>query len=233
MKLLVGIDTETTTAHPETAELLQIGAAAFHVDTGVINVIMNALCRPTSNEIPEDASNIHGIYMEQLIYKPYDQMVAWQLGLMLKDIVSETTPCLVTYNGESFDLPILHRYGILTDIPHIDVYRIVQRQLWPHGLKLTEVYESYVGQELDEAHDAVPDILATIAILNKFRLESKMSIEEVVNWLREPIILTICPFGKHKGIPFSDIPRGYLRWCKENWGNPSPDLAHTLDFYLQ
>lgn len=233
MKLLIGLDTETTSANPETAELLQIGAAAFYLDTGVTNIVMNTLCKPSSNEIPSEASDIHGIHMEHLVYKPYDKIVAWQLSLILKDIADETPFCLVTYNGETFDLPILQRYDILTDMPHIDVYRIVQRRLWSYGLKLTEVYENYIGQDLDEAHDAVPDILATIAILRKFMHDNSMTLQDVVEWLQDPIVLETCPFGKHKGKSFNDIPKGYLRWCKENWTNPSPDLAHTLDFYLQ
>lgn len=233
MKLLVGIDTETTTASPETAELLQIGAAVLHVDTGIIDIVMNVHCKPRSNEIPEDASNIHGIYMEQLVYKPYDVMASWQLDLLLKDIADGAGVCLVTYNGKSFDLPVLQRYGIMPNMPHIDVYHIVQRRLWQHGLKLTEVYESYLGVDLDEAHDAIPDIMATLAILRRFMAEVGWTAEQVIQWLETPIVLDVCPFGKHKGTAFQDIPKGYLRWCRENWDNPSPDLAHTLDFYLQ
>jgi len=37
------------------------------------------------------------------------------------------------------------------------------------------------------------------------------------------------PFGKHKGVPISDVPRDYLVWCAENITSSGPWLMVTAE----
>lgn len=225
---LIGIDTETTSPKPATAEILQIGMVQSDV-CGNAQVIFNMKCRPTSGVVPDEASQVHGIYMDELKYQPLDIYAAYSAGLMLEDIDEMV---MVTYNGESYDLPILQRYGANTDYPHIDVFRLVQRELFPHGLKLGEVLEGYVGEKLEGAHDAIPDVFATIRILTTYLYRTGKTVHQVVGELAKPIELETCYFGKHQGVPFRKVPKGYLRWVRDNWSDMSADLEHTLELIL-
>lgn len=87
------------------------------------------------------------------------------------------THCL-TYNGEWFDYVVLkhqlERYGLSTAFPwppcHIDLMK--QGADWyekagKRGIKrptLGELYEVVMGRELENAHDALADIMATVEI---------------------------------------------------------------------
>lgn len=232
--LLIGLDTETTGTDPATAELLQLGMVSHSTRSGKSHVVMNQRCRPSSGKIPAEASEIHGIYMTDVEHQPSDWHVCWLLQLAFKDILEdESDVCLVTYNGEHYDVPVIERYRVDVKMPHIDVYRLVQRHLWEHGLKLGEVYQNYVGKELDGAHDAIHDVHATLAILCKYLEETGKRTMQVVEELAKPALLPQMYFGKHQGTPFHKIPRGYLRWMKENLTHPSMDLSYTIDYYLE
>lgn len=231
-KTLVGLDLETTHATPGLAEIIQIGAVMSSPDTWDMEVLFNQKSRPKSGEISHEATAIHGVAMEHLKYAPMDIMSVTSftslVHLGLKNVV------LVTYNGEHYDLPILRRYGASLNFPHIDVFRIVQRTegLFKHGLKLSEVHNGALGEPLEGAHDAIPDIIGTLNILRWFMETNNLSLEGVTEWINTPRVLDVCYFGKHARKPFSEVPTGYLRWVKDNWDTLSPDMALTLERYL-
>ena len=122
--ILVALDTETTDKYPSTAEIVQI-AAVGSTAKGDKDVLYNGLCCPSSGEISVEASEIHGYYIEDLKQYPCDLYASWYLEQLLKDMQAEATMILVTYNGESYDLPILKRYGVKSYTHHIDLYRLV------------------------------------------------------------------------------------------------------------
>ena len=138
---------------------------------------------------------------------------------------------IVTYNGETYDMPILSRYGFDLGLPHIDVYRIVQRTpaLFKHGLKLGDVHEGLFQEPLDGAHDAIPDVAGTLRVMNYCMELLEMTAEELHAWLEIPQVLEICYFGKHVGKKFSSIPAGYLRWIRDSWDDIPVDLMATIN----
>jgi len=230
-KTLVGFDTETNGKDPKIAEILQIGAITTDSAEWDLNILFNQKSFPTSGKIDQGASDVHGIYLEDLKFQPSDAVSATTFTAMLVSMQEAGLDLMmVTYNGEAYDMPILKRYGFDLGLPHIDVYRVVQRTeaLFKHGLKLGAVHEGVFQEPLDGAHDAVPDVAATLRLMKYCMELLAMTAEEMHAWLEIPQALEVCYFGKHAGTPFAKIPRGYLRWVKENWTDLSPDMAATL-----
>lgn len=236
-KTLVGFDTETTGKDPKTAEVLQIGAVVTNPNNWDTQILYNQKSRPSSGVIDPEASEVHGVYMEQLQFQPSDETNIFTFSALL-DSMQEAlgNVVVVSYNGEFYDLPILRR-GEGPDFvyPHIDVFRIVQRvdALFKHGLTLSDVYAGVFQETLEGAHDAVPDVKATIRLLQYIMELLDQDIEGLLLWMEEPVVLEKVYFGKHVGKLFKAVPRGYLRWIKEEWDDIQPDLALTIDHYVK
>ena len=234
-KTLVGFDLETNGIDTKTAEILQIGAITADPVEWDLNILFNQKSYPTSGKIEQSASDVHGIYLADLKFQPSDHIsCATFVATLVSMQEAGLDLMLVTYNGETYDIPIIKRYGFGLVIPHIDVYRIVQRtpELFKHGLKLRDVHEGVFQKPLDGAHDAVPDVTATLRLMKHCMELLSMTAEEIFMWLAKPQVLEICYFGKHAGKPFGAIPRGYLRWVKDNWTDLSPDMAATLEKHI-
>jgi len=230
-KTLVGFDTETNGKDPKIAEILQIGAITTDSVEWDLNILFNQKSYPTSGKIEQEASTVHGIYLADLKFQPSDAISSTTfIATLISMQEAGLDLMMVTYNGETYDMPILARYGFDLDIPHIDVYRIVQRTqaLFKHGLKLGNVHEGVFQEPLDGAHDAIPDVAATLRLMKHCMELLDMTVEEIHAWLAVPQVLEVCYFGKHAGTPFSEVPWGYLQWIKENWTDLSPDMVATL-----
>lgn len=233
-KTLVGFDLETNGKDPLVAEILQLGAITTDSEEWDLNILFNQKSFPTSGKIEEEASFVHGIYLQDLVYQPSDAISATTfIAALISMREAGLNLMMVTYNGETYDLPILKRYGFDLDIPHIDVYRIVQRTpaLFKHGLKLGDVHEGVFQEPLDGAHDAIPDVAATLRLMKYCMELLDMTAEEIHAWLAVPQVLEVCYFGKHAGTLFKDIPSGYLGWIKKKWTDIPPDLMATIDEY--
>jgi DNA polymerase III epsilon subunit-like protein len=233
--LLLGLDTETTGIDIKTCEVVQLGAVIMTPDTFDKNIFYNCMAFPDSGEIPESASDVHGIYIRDVLSSPCDDIVCQNFSASVKILQQKFTVIAVTYNGESYDMPLLARYGFGEGLLHIDVYRIVQRMqgMWQHGLKLSEVHEGYLGRKLGNAHDAISDVVGCLRILEKFMTESHMDLQGILNWLSTPLELEVCHFGKHKGVRYEGVPTGYLAYIRKNWDYINPDLLKTINRYLR
>jgi len=40
----------------------------------------------------------------------------------------------------------------------------------------------------------------------------QVSVEQMIAWTLEPKLLSIVPFGKHRGSSWADVPVDYLQW---------------------
>jgi DNA polymerase-3 subunit epsilon len=154
----------------------------FDVETTGLNVIRDrivqiALVRLPKNDAPpaelsmlinpgipisEESMMIHGITPKDLANKPTFQQVAQKIF----DFIG--TADLAGYNSNRFDVPMLmeefSRVGIEFDISKrrlIDVQRIFYK-MEPRTLKAA--FRLYCGKELEDAHDALADVRATIDV---------------------------------------------------------------------
>ena len=137
--------------------------------------------------IAPDAMAVHGITPKDLANKPTFQMVAKQLF----DFIGNAD--LSGYNAARFDIPMLMeefaRVGIEFDMEKrriIDVQRIFYK-MEPRTLKAALKY--YCQKDLEDAHDAMADVRATIDVF-KGQLqyyEGKNLYDENDNIIEEPI----------------------------------------------
>ena len=170
-KRLCFLDTETTSVYWNSAAPVQI-AAIICDETGKVLDSFNERIK-TTRTIDPGASEVHGIFAEDLVNCRSEREVivdfcSWLLGSEIDAIL--------TYNGSSFDLPMLNvRCDFLgietnafsqTDIPSIDIKAVVfaARKRDIYGLKslgrkwaLTLVAEK-LGVLQENAHDALQDV---------------------------------------------------------------------------
>jgi exodeoxyribonuclease X len=78
------------------------------------------------------------------------------------------------------------------------------------------------------AHRAFPDAYVTAFILRE--LLAVASVDELITWTNEPVLLPKVTFGKHRGADWSDVPIDYLAWVADK-SDLSGDIKFTADYY--
>jgi exodeoxyribonuclease X len=84
-------------------------------------------------------------------------------------------------------------------------------------------------------HRALYDCYVTAALLQRIIKDSGWSAEEMANITEQPVLLKTFKFGKYRGQPIDRIAQedpGYLRWMLKSITDLSPDMKHTLKYYL-
>lgn len=179
--------------------------------------------------IPPHVSEIHGIKDEDVVNCPLFKAVA-------KEIARDIEGCdLAGYNSNRFDIPLLAEELLRADVD-IDLMKrkFVDVQVIFHKMEartLSAAYKFYCGKELEGAHGAEADTLATyevlkaqldmypdlqndIEFLSKFTMQSNnvdFSGRIVYNEKGEEVI----NFGKYKGQKVEDVLKkdlGYYGW---------------------
>ena len=181
--------------------------------------------------IPVETSLIHGIYDEDVKDAPTFKEIAPQIQQMMKD------SDLAGFNSNRFDIPLLAeeflRNGIDFDL---EKHRPIDAQVIFHKMEprnLAAAYKFYCDKELENAHSAEADTLATYEVLmaqieryeelkndNQFLSEfssQKRSVDFAgfiqLNENDEEII----GFGKYKGQKVADVfakDAGYYNWIQ-------------------
>ena len=133
--------------------------------------------------IPLESSLIHGIYPEDVRSAPLFRDIAPKIYQFLFDCD------LAGFNSNKFDLPLLAeeflRAGIDFDV---EGRNLVDVQVLFHLLEprnLSAAYHMYCKKDLIDAHEAMPDVIATAEVLNAMILkyqgqELKLGKEEQV-----------------------------------------------------
>lgn len=168
--------------------------------------------------IPAESSAIHGIYDEDVKDAPTFKKVAHELKHFLHHCD------LGGYNSNKFDIPVLAeeflRAGIPVDFKErkfVDVQQVFFKR---EARTLSAAYSFYCNKQLENAHSAEADVLATVAVLeaqlDKYEdlkndvgsLHEYTGGDEFVDYARRMIMKNGIPvfnFGKHKGVPVEDV----------------------------
>jgi DNA polymerase-3 subunit epsilon len=159
-KSLVFFDLETTGLNIAKDKIIEIGLLKLHPDG--TEEPRRYLINPGIH-IPEELSQIHGIYDHDVKDQPHFEEIADELNEFLRDCD------LAGYNSIRYDLPLLVeeflRCGKKFDMRnrrHIDVQNIYHK-MEPRNLRAA--YRCYCGKDLDEAHHASADTNATYEVL--------------------------------------------------------------------
>lgn len=221
-KPIVFFDLESTGVSTTKDRIVQIGAIKL-LPNGTEEV-KNVLINPTI-PIPHEATMVHGVSDEDVKDKPKFRQIA-------KSFAAWLSGCdLAGYNSDNFDIPMLieefDRAGIVfpeQNTNFIDVLKI-ERMVSSH--KLGETYKRYTGEELEDAHDALADVRATLTIFQK-QLEKHPTLPinaadidalcqgenkrvDFAGKLYEQDGLIYWRFGKHKGQLVSET-TSYANW---------------------
>ncbi|MEZ5047714.1 MAG: 3'-5' exonuclease [Chitinophagaceae bacterium] len=113
--------------------------------------------------IPKEASDIHGIYDEDVANEPNFK----ELANGIKQYIENCDLC--GFNSNKFDLPLLTeeflRAGIEVDFKKRKLVDVQQIFFKKEPRNLTAAYKFYCNKNLEDAHSAEADALATIEIL--------------------------------------------------------------------
>ena len=168
------LDTETTSVYWNSAAAVQIAALICDGKGNIIDKFEEKI--KTTHKIDPEASKVHGIYEEDLVNCRSEKDVLTDFCVWMKN---QEVDCVLTYNGEAFDRPMLNQRCKVLNInydffnkekfPGIDGYydciQYAKKQnLW--GLKdklgrkwkLTLVADA-LGFSTENAHDAFADVV--------------------------------------------------------------------------
>ena len=182
--------------------------------------------------IPEQASEVHGIYDDDVKDCPTFKQVA-------KDVAKDFEGAdIAGFNSNRFDVPLLAeeflRAGVDLDMTRrkfIDVQVIFHKM---EQRTLSAAVKFYCGKELEGAHSADADTRATYEVLQA-QLDRYDELQNDIAWLSEFSSHTrnvdfagrivyddkgveVFNFGKYKGIPVVEVLRrdpGYYSWIMQ------------------
>lgn len=158
---LITFDLESTSVDTEIARIVQIAAIKRNIDG--TKEEKNLLINPTI-PIPPECTEIHGITDEMVKDAPTFKQIAQSMKNWFKD-------CDISgFNSDSYDIPLLcaemDRAGITFidwELNLVDVMKMY-RNFYPN--KLTDIYKRFTGEELEDAHNALNDVIATDVVLD-------------------------------------------------------------------
>lgn len=233
---IVAFDLETTGLNTQTDHIIQIGLVKFNKSTyEELGHIMLYIKPETNFSIDPYAQEKHGISKEFII----------ENGVLLSSVWDEISEFIgdcdiLSYNGNSFDVPMLYnnlkRYNLEFDFVSRKYYdsMVVERKRIQY--KLFETYKRYTGEELEDAHDALADVRATVQVF-------KHQFEQVPDMFNDTEFTMISPegfvkinddnelvftSGKYRGKRTNDICKtdpSYIRWVVEKF---SPITVETI-----
>jgi DNA polymerase III epsilon subunit-like protein len=82
------------------------------------------------------------------------------------------------------------------------------------------------------AHRAMADVMSAMHLCRHICERTGMTLPQLAEASKEPMEIRVLSFGKHKGTPFSQIPRNYLRWMRENMTDLDQDHVYTINRFL-
>ena len=206
-------------------------------------------------DIPTRASEVHWIYQHHVANAPNFSAIAPEVVKFLQDCD------LAGYNVKKFDIPVLEKHLERAEIPNwslqdrrvvdgFSIFCLMEKK------DLSSAFRFYCGQELQNAHTAMADAEATLAILEAQveRYENKpiatnglgneslifqnnvaaldaLSRPTPVHIVDNPQGIPTINFGKYKGMQLQLLLQtdpGYVDWIVHN-----PDFPSSVKERLQ
>ncbi|UDQ99529.1 exonuclease domain-containing protein [Lentisphaerota bacterium WC36G] len=184
--------------------------------------------------IPRGASEVHGIYDEDVKDEPTFKDIA-------KSLYNYMLGCDVAgYNVLKFDIPLLikefERANLSYSVSGVDVVDVFNIFCKKEPRTLTAAYKMYCNKDLEDAHSAEADTLATLEVFAgqlKYYDDLPNSISEIAEFANKRDDKCIdnngrfkwhgddamVAFGKHNGQllkTVADQNPGFLRWIVNN-----------------
>lgn len=224
--MFIFLDTETTGAGPDD-RLCQLAfkAGKERGECGLFN---------PGKPIAVEAMAVHHITNEMVKDRPaFKQSDLWR---KLKALVDDRNNAIVAHNAQ-FDVVMLNHEDIYPTrvICTLKLARFLDKAgvISQYGLQYLRYYLELNVEA--KPHDALGDITVLEALFKRiharFELNAVQDIEnEMIRISNSPILIPRMPFGKHKGVLFSEIPADYLQWLLGT--ELDEDMAYTVRYHL-
>lgn len=210
-KLFLIVDLETLEEKPPAA-VIEYGWTSlglYHDDPPERNTAWGPLEGEELFGIPEGQTMcpknqaVHHISPELIKDMPLFDAQEWVNGIALSDV-----DYMVAHNAA------FEQQWLITDLPWICTYKCALRA-WPDAPSHSnQALKYYLGHEDRPSyyppHRALPD--AKVTALHLRSLLKSYDVETLVQWSREPRLITKFTFGKHNGTALVDVPSDYLSW---------------------
>lgn len=200
------LDLETTGIDPATARIVEIAIVDAHSGT-----LFHSYVNP-GIPVPPEATAIHGYTDADLAGRPKFPEIAPAIARACAGRI------LAGYNAITYDVPLLNaelkRYNLpIYDGPVLDAL-VMWRQLEPHTL--AGARKRFVGKDLEGAHTALADAVATAEVLKSMYGTFHLTGDgiDLAKRFQPPSRIRDgrITFGKHQGKLLSQIPADYRRW---------------------
>lgn len=222
-------DSETTDAGP-TASVVEIGWIKTDENFQILEQV-ESLIDP-QQMISPGASGIHGLVNADVENAP-----------TLKEFFTEDDP---SCHGKLLDSPaVIIGHRIDFDMRFLAPYFATPpirlctlrwaRKLYPDAddHKLSTLIFALNLPRSPGAHRVMADIWSAYYLCRHICERTHMTLPELAAASEQPMELAVYPFGKHKGTPFRQVPKSYLRWARENMKDLDIDMSYTLNLQLK
>ncbi len=231
-KTVVFFDLECTSIsfNPDNVRIIEIAAIKVDLDTLEEVDRLYFKCNNGDVHIAKDAYEVHGISEESVKDLP-----------TFHDRAKEVFEFVNGYdvggfNCAFYDIPILYssflRAGFNWNYRTLNVYDVYLNYKYHNSGKLGELYKKYIGKDLENAHDAFADTMATIEVYKYQREHGEEFADEILpkfqynmdiagNYMYRVNETTgakevYVNFGKWKGTKIDDVDTRYLEWIANN-----------------
>lgn len=231
-KNIVGFDVETTGLDFKSDYIIQLSAVKVDSNFNIIDS-MDYIVKPICEfEIAEGALEKHGITKDRIINEGAD------LKTVATEFLKFIEGCdLLSYNGNHFDVRMITKdfrsVGLEFDATNRVCYDALSLETKLNPRNLETVYKRYTGKTLENAHNALYDVEATIEIFKHqveeyakqdITLDDIMQFEESKIFCIDGMIKKsgddiVFAKGKYKDVEFMEVARkdaGYIKWFMSN-----------------
>ena len=245
---IVAFDVETTGLDHTADHIIQLAAVKFDSEFRELDTYCVYVKPEGDFEIAEGAFEKHGLTKEFILENGAASAHVMQ---EFNDFCEDCD--MLSYNGNSFDIKFIvkemraARLDFSLDRVFYDSLAL-EAKLFPRTLDF--IYKKYTGKELDNAHNALYDVKATIDIF-RHQVENfhdhGISIDEIMGFDESKIFCVdgmikkdgdkiVFAKGKYRNTEFMEVCRndaGYIKWFMDN-----PDFdRHTKqilrEYYAQ
>lgn len=227
MIYLVG-DTETTDA-TENRGVCEIGWVLIDENWNILETV-ESLIDP-EKDISPAASGIHGLTYDDVKHSPTleEFFTLSDAGCYGKRFQG---PVTLIGHRIGFDRPAFEPY-IDGEVFELDTLRYV-RKLYPdadnHQLS-TMKFQLNLPKDAGAAHRVLADVMVTYHLAKHISERMNLTLPQLAEHARQPMLIKTLPFGKHKGQPISEVPKSYLSWMKREM-QLDFDTQHTINTIL-
>ena len=228
---IVAFDVETTGLDHTTNHIIQLAAVKFDSEFKEIDTYCVYVKPAGDFEIATGAFEKHGLTKEFILENGTPTKLA------MTDFNNFCEDCdMLSYNGNLFDIKFIVKEmrsaGITFSLNRVFYDSLaLEKKISPRTLDF--IYKKYTGKDLDNAHNALYDVKATIDIF-RHQVENfnnqGISIDEIMGFEESKVFCVdgmikkdgdriLFAKGKYRNTEFMDVCKndsGYIRWFMNN-----------------